>query len=76
MTRRQGHGCLTGTDAKANIGARERVAEIGEILALGLVRLKARQSSHLSADRGESSLASLADQSGHANGILHRETRS
>jgi hypothetical protein len=55
---------------------RDRIAEIAEILALGLVRLKARQSSHLSADRGESLLACVADQSGHANGILHGETRS
>ena len=47
--------------------ARERVAEIGEILALGLVRLRARQSSQLSSGRGESSLASLGHQSGHEN---------
>jgi hypothetical protein len=47
--------------------ARERIAEIGEILALGLVRLKARQSSQLSSGNGESSLACVADQSGHAN---------
>jgi hypothetical protein len=60
----------------ADYSARERIAEIGDILARGLGRLKARQSSHLSADRRESSLAHVADQSGHANGILHGETRS
>jgi hypothetical protein len=47
--------------------ARERIAEIGEILALGLVRLRARQSSQTLADGGESSLACVAHQSGHAN---------
>jgi hypothetical protein len=44
-----------------------RIAEIGEILALGLVRLNARKSSQLCATTGESSLACVADQSGHAN---------
>ena len=47
--------------------ARERIAEIGEILAAGLIRLRARQSSQLSDLCGESSLASLARQSGHEN---------
>ena len=45
----------------------ERIAEIGEILALGLIRLRARKSTQLSADRGDSSLDCVADQSGHAN---------
>ena len=48
--------------------ARERIAEIGEILAAGLIRLRARQSSQLSPVDGESSLACLGHQSGHANG--------
>ena len=47
--------------------ARECVAEIGEILALGLVRLRARQSSQVSAEDGESSVACIARQSGDAN---------
>jgi hypothetical protein len=47
--------------------ARERIAEIGEILALGLIRLRSRQSSQLSSGTGESSLASLGHQSGHEN---------
>ena len=46
---------------------RERIAEIGEILALGLVRLRARQSSQTEARTGESSLDCVAYQSGHAN---------
>lgn len=46
--------------------ARERIAEIGAILALGLVRLRARQSSRLSAPTGESLVASPGTQSGHA----------
>jgi hypothetical protein len=47
--------------------ARERITEIGEILALGLVRLRARQSSQIAADSVDSSLACLAGQSGGAN---------
>jgi hypothetical protein len=45
----------------------EHLAEIGEILAAGLVRLRARKSSGKSADCGESSLALSEHQSGHAN---------
>jgi hypothetical protein len=44
----------------------EHLTEIAEILALGLQRLIARQSSELSADSGESSLHYDASQSGHA----------
>lgn len=58
-------------DAAAD--ARERIAEIGEILAVGLLRLKARQSSQLSDATGESSLEPIAHQSGHAN--AEREIR-
>jgi hypothetical protein len=46
--------------------ARERVAEIGELLALGLIRLRARQSTSLSAPTGESFVDCLATPSGHA----------
>jgi len=45
----------------------ERIAEICEILAAGLIRLGARQSSELSRRNGESSLDFTAHQSGHAN---------
>jgi hypothetical protein len=47
--------------------ASERIAEIGEILARGLMRMRARKSSSLSADDGESSLARVGHQSRHAN---------
>ncbi len=46
--------------------ARARLAEIGEILAAGLVRLRGPKSSEISADTGESSLDFTPDQSGHA----------
>jgi hypothetical protein len=45
----------------------ERLAEIAEILATGLVRLRARQSTSLLPPPGESSLDCPGDQSGHAN---------
>ena len=48
-------------------GTHERLAEIAEILAAGLMRLRARKSSQKSAHRGESSLDCLGYQSGHAN---------
>lgn len=48
------------------LSAAERRVELCRILALGLVRLKARQSTELSAPFGESSLHSTADRSGHA----------
>ena len=50
----------------ANDEARERIAEIGELLALGLVRLRARKSSSLSAATGDSWVDCLPTPSGHA----------
>jgi hypothetical protein len=47
----------------------ERLDEIAEILAAGLIRLQARQSTHLSAERGESSLDCAAHRSSHADGL-------
>ena len=44
----------------------ERLAELGRLLAAGLIRMKARQSSPLSADRGESTVDISAPKSGHA----------
>lgn len=44
----------------------ERLAELGRILAAGLIRMKARQSSPLSSDRGESSVDLCQPKSGHA----------
>jgi hypothetical protein len=46
--------------------AAERLDEIAEILATGLIRLRARKSSPLSRDGGESSLDFSPDQRGHA----------
>ena len=47
--------------------AAERLGEVAEILAAGLMRARARQSSPQSTDLGDSSLDCPADQSGHAN---------
>jgi hypothetical protein len=60
--------------SKAGNDARERIAEIGEILALGLIRLRARQSSQTWPTERESSLACVGQESGHANRVLHRES--
>ncbi len=49
------------------LSAAERLDEIAYILAAGLMRLRARQSSHLSRHDGESSLDCSATQSGHAD---------
>jgi hypothetical protein len=50
------------------LSAAERLDEISEILAAGLMRLRARKSSPLSPDHGESSLDFSPDQGGHAPG--------
>ena len=49
------------------LSANERIAEIAEIVALGFMRLRARQSSELSRHCGESSLDCIPHQSGHAD---------
>jgi hypothetical protein len=46
--------------------AAERLDEIADILAMGLMRLRARKSSPLSRDSGESSLDFSPQQRGHA----------
>jgi hypothetical protein len=46
------------------MSADERLAEVAEILAAGLMRLLPQQSTHLSADGGDSSLDILALKSG------------
>ena len=53
--------------------AEERLSEIAEILAVGLMRHRARQSSVVFGSHGESSLAYSADQSGHAETLRRRE---
>jgi len=52
----------------------DRLSEIAEILAAGLMRLRARKSSQISPDSGESSLALSGHQSGHGD-PNSRETR-
>jgi hypothetical protein len=47
----------------------ERLIEICEILAAGLMRLQTLKSSGLSSQNGESSLHYDASQSGHANPV-------
>jgi hypothetical protein len=47
--------------------ANARLSEIADILAAGLARLRARQSSTLPADFGEISVDCAAQQSGHPN---------
>jgi hypothetical protein len=51
--------------------AAERLGEIAEILALGLMRLKSRKSSQISARIGDSSLDCVAHQGGHADVLSH-----
>jgi len=50
----------------------ERLAELGQLLAAGLVRLHTRKSSPLSADRGDSSVDFLPDRSGPADTLTRR----
>ena len=49
------------------MSAAERLDEIADILAAGLIRLRARKSTPLSGDRGESSLDFSPDQRGHVS---------
>ena len=52
--------------------AAERIAELGQLLARGLVRLQARNASTLSADRGDCFVDFAAHQSGHADALERR----
>ena len=53
---------------------KERLAELTRILALGLIRLRARQSSQVSELTRESCLHYPSDQSGHAKPKRRRIT--
>jgi hypothetical protein len=57
----------------AALTADERLAEIAEILAAGVTRMRMLKSTRLSADRRESSLDCLALRSGHAGELLSTE---
>jgi hypothetical protein len=59
---------MTAMKASSMTGA-ERLEEIAEILAAGLMRVRARQSTAQSADFRDSSLDCPADQSGHADAL-------
>jgi hypothetical protein len=63
------HDAIAGPNALKpdRMTAEERLDEVAEILAAGLMRLMSRQSSPLSANFGESSLDCPGEQSGHAN---------
>jgi len=50
----------------------DRIAELGQILMLGLMRLHAPKSSPLSPDCGDSSVDFLPDRSGHADAPRRR----
>lgn len=52
--------------------ASDRLGEIAEILAAGLIRLQQRKSSPLSHDGGESSLDFPVDQRGHPTPVDRR----
>jgi hypothetical protein len=52
----------------------ERLDEIAEILAVGLMRLMARKSSPISAEPGESSLDLSAAESGHPTTVERRKS--
>jgi len=56
--------------------ARERLAEVAAILAMGLKRLRARKSSPLFDRYGESWLDFLAERSGHGPGSQQVENWS
>ena len=49
-----------------HLSTAERLGEIADILAAGLMRLRARKSSQISGDPGESSLDFSPDRRGHA----------
>ncbi len=51
--------------------AAERLDEVAEILATGVMRLVARKSSTKQAGSGESSLDFVPSQSGHANTLVN-----
>ncbi len=60
------NACMPNALAPNRMTPAERLAELGRILAAGLIRMKARQSSPLSADRGEGSVDISRLKSGHA----------
>ena len=60
---------MTNAAKPEQLFASERLDAIAEILAAGLMHLRARQSTALSGDSGDSALDCPAHQSGHANAL-------
>lgn len=56
------------------LSASDRLTELAAILAAGLTRLRARQSSGLSGEPENSFVDFIADQSGHATGLEQVES--
>ena len=69
------HESLAGPNAIApeRMKPEERIAEIGRILGLGFIRLRAAKSNSLSAGRGDSCLDFPADQRRHADTRIKRK---
>jgi len=63
------HGAPMNVFFLHQISTAERLDEIADLLAAGLMRLRNRKSSPLSPDCGESSLDCPGHQSGHANAL-------
>jgi len=61
------HYDLKNLNSTLLLAPQERIAEVAEILAAGLMRLAAAKSSSLSADCAESFVDIVPDQSRHAN---------
>ena len=61
------HPCIALTECADQMTAAESLAEIGQILARGLIRLHARKASPLSADKRDSFVDLPPHRSGHAN---------
>jgi hypothetical protein len=66
---------MSGTNAfpPNKMTTEERLAEIGHILANGLVRVLGRKASQEAADGGENFVGSTANQSGHARPTTARK---
>lgn len=69
------HASLAGPNAinPERMTPDERLAEVGRLLGMALVRLHADRSSPLSADRGDCCLDFLLDQRRHADTLAKRK---
>ncbi len=60
------HPCIALTECAEQMTAAERLAELAQILARGLIRLHAHEASPLSADKRDSFVDLPPNRSGHA----------